>query len=64
MSTVSSPRRRLWNRAAWSSGSCHSESSGSDHHHWRLNPCRMLLERLPLNEIAIAIVSGTRDQIR
>ena len=58
------PRRRLWNNAAWSSGSCHSESSGSDHHHWRLNPCRTLLDRLPLNEIAIAIVSGTRDQTR
>jgi hypothetical protein len=55
---------RLWKRAACSSGSCQSDSVGSLHHHWRLNPCRRLFERLPLNEIAIAIARGSSDQAR
>ena len=53
---------RLWITAEWSSGSCRRESDGSVHHHWRLNRWTELLERLALNDTAIAITNGSSDQ--
>src|SRR6266550_1763908 len=52
---------RLWITAEWSSGSCRSESDGSVHHHWRLNRWTELLDRLALNETAIAMTNGMMD---
>ena len=64
MSTVVIPRAKALEQRRVELGVVPQRVLGSDHHHWRLNPCRTLLDRLPLNEIAIAIVSGTRDQTR
>src|SRR5439155_20433343 len=55
---------RLWITAECSSGSCKRESEGSVHHHWRLKRCIALLDRLALNDTAIAITSGIRDHAR
>src|SRR6266480_3398453 len=58
---VASDSLRLWITAEWSSGSCRRESDGSVHHHWRLKRFTELLDRLALNDTAIAIVNGIRD---
>ena len=61
---VVSDSLRLWITAECSSGSCRSESEGSVHHHWMLKRCTVLLDRLALNDTAIAITSGIRDHAR
>src|SRR5215469_8687151 len=68
MNMVRNDRRRLWISAACSSGLTNSAPDGSNrgcpHHHCMENPCQIEFDRPALNEMAIAMSTGTRDQAR
>src|SRR5690348_6337589 len=62
---VRNDRRRLWISAACSSGLTNSAPVGSDlgcpHHHWVENPCHTAFDRPALNEIPMAMSTGSSD---
>src|SRR5215471_9350571 len=68
MNMVRNDRRRLWISAARSSGLTNSAPDGSNfgcpHHHWNENPCQTAFDRPALNEIAMAMSTGTSDHAR
>src|ERR687888_1186844 len=68
MNMVRNDRRRLWISAACSSGLMNSAPVGSDlgcpHHHWVENPCQTAFDRPALNEIPMAMSTGSSDQAR
>src|SRR5215469_13830637 len=65
---VRNDRRRLWISAACSSGLTNSAPVGSDlgcpHHHWVENPCQTEFDRPALNEIPMAMSTGSSDHAR
>src|SRR6266568_1222089 len=68
MNMVRNDRRRLWISAACSSGLTNSAPVGSDlgcpHHHWVEKPCHTEFDRPALNEIPIAMSTGSSDHAR
>src|SRR5215813_13458143 len=68
MNMVRNDRRRLWISAACSSGLTNSAPVGSDlgcpHHHWVENPCQTEFDRPALNEIPMAMSTGSSDHAR
>src|SRR5215470_7049720 len=68
MNIVRNDRRRLWIRAARSSGLTNSAPDGSNlgcpHHHWVEKPCQMEFDRPELNEIPMAMSTGSSDHAR
>src|ERR1700751_2389072 len=64
MNMVRNDRRRLWISAAWSSGLTNSAPVGSNlgcpHHHWVENPVQTEFDRPALNEIPMAMRTGSR----
>src|SRR5206468_9341749 len=61
---VSAARRRLWNRAACSSGSCQTERAWSCQYQRSENPCQLERERPALKENSAATPTGSSDQAR
>src|SRR4051794_22828643 len=65
---VRNDRRRLWMSAACSCGLTNSAPDGSDlgcpHHHWVENPCQTAFDRPALNEIPMAMSTGSSDHAR
>src|SRR4029453_17877154 len=57
-------RRRRWTRAACSSGSCQTDSTGSCQYQRSESPCQLERERPALNENQTAITTGSTDQAR
>src|SRR5215468_2804883 len=68
MNMVRNDRRRLWIIALRSSGLTNSAPDGSDlgcpNHHWVENPCQTAFDRPALNEIPMAMSTGSRDHAR
>src|SRR5260370_16088182 len=68
MNMVASDRRRLWFSAACSSGLTNRDPDGSNfgwpHHHWVENPCQTEFDRPELNEIPMAISTGSSYHAR
>src|SRR5215471_6549993 len=68
MNMVRNDRRRLWISAACSSGLTNSDPDGSElgcpHHHWVENPCQTEFDRPALNEIPMAMSTGSSDHAR
>src|SRR5262245_43149034 len=68
MNMVRNDRRRLWTSAVRSSGLTNSAPDGSNlgcpHHHWMENPCHTEFDLPALNEIPMAISTGSSDHAR
>src|SRR5690242_20600762 len=68
MNMVRSERRKLWMSAACSSGLTKSAPVGSvlgcPHHHWVENPCHTEFDRPELNEMPMAMSTGSNDHAR
>src|SRR5215470_3127196 len=68
MNMVRNDRRRLWISAARNSGLTNSAPVGSNfgcpHHHWNENPCQTEFDRPALNEIPMAMSTGSSDHAR
>src|SRR5438270_13235374 len=64
MIVVSAARRRVWKRAVWRLGSCHTESTGSLKYQRHEKPCQELRDRPALKENRTAIATGRIDHTR